>query len=133
VKTEGDGQRRADDAAGSRGWLEQVPPWRVFPAMRPVEVAARQGAEEAWVDEVWRPFWASLDAPQRTAYLDHWQASDAWRDAIHHTFDPAPGFDAQADLMESNAHLEQRRLAQAAEKRERGGLGGLLGRLFGRR
>lgn len=46
-----------------RAWLEQPPPWVVFPRMEPLEAAADQGAQEAWVDQVWRPFWASL-APQ---------------------------------------------------------------------
>ena len=62
-----------------RAWLEQPPPWVVFPGMAPLEAAADQGAQEAWVDQVWRPFWASLGAAERDAYLSHWGASEAWR------------------------------------------------------
>ena len=62
-----------------RAWLEQPPPWVVFPGMRPLEAAADQGLQEAWVDQVWRPFWASLGAAERDAYLTHWGASEAWR------------------------------------------------------
>ncbi len=124
MKTEHDGQ----DA----GWLEQVPPWVVFPRMHPVEVAARQGAEEVWVDTVWRPFWASLDTAQRQAYFDHWRASDEWRDAIRSTFEPDPGFDERADAEESAAYLEQWRAARSAHTKK-SGIGGLLGRLFRRR
>jgi hypothetical protein len=40
--------------------------------MEPLEAAADQGAQEAWVDQVWRPFWASLGAAERDAYLSHW-------------------------------------------------------------
>lgn len=113
-----------------RAWLEQPPPWVVFPGMAPLEAAADQGAQEAWVDQVWRPFWASLGAAERDAYLSHWGASEAWRGAIHFLFETPEGFDAAADAAES-----ARWLAGQAEPAARspGGITALLSRLFGKR
>lgn len=111
--------------------LEQSPPWKVFPDMTPWQVAARQGLQETWVDQVWRPFWAALTPTQRQAYLDHWGASDEWRHAIRATFEPDPDFDAEADLAESERYLAERRAA--ASKAQAGGWVQRIGRLLGRR
>jgi hypothetical protein len=95
-------------------WLEQPPPWKIFPTMQPLEVAARQGLQEAWVDQVWRPFWATLTPLQRERYFAHWQASAAWKDAIRGTFEIPADFDAEADLADSQRFFEERARAQAA-------------------
>lgn len=94
--------------------LDQPPPWQLFPDMQPWQVAARQGVQEAWVDQVWRPFWAGLSPTQRDAYLAHWQASEPWQQAIRSTFEADPGFDAAADLAESLRYREERAQADAA-------------------
>jgi hypothetical protein len=111
--------------------LDQAPPWQVFPDLTPADAGARQGAQEAWVDQVWRPFWATLTPAQRQAYLDHWGASDEWRHAIRATFEPEPAFDAEADLTESERHLAERRAA--ASEAQAGGWVQRIGRLLGRR
>lgn len=112
-------------------WLDQLPPWKAFPELQPLQVAARQGLQEAWVDQVWRPFWGSLSASQREAYFEHWQASTDWRDAIRATFEPEPGFDAEADLADSQRHLAER--SRSAAMAQPSGWRRQLARLFGKR
>lgn len=93
-------------------FLEQCrPPWIAFPELNPNELAGflRQGATEAYFYDLWRPFWESLDAGQRAHYLDHWNASPEWREAIHFHFEEDPDFDAEADMRESKEYLERRR------------------------
>lgn len=111
--------------------LEQSPPWKVFPDMTPWQVAARQGLQETWVDEVWRPFWAGLTPAQRDAYFARWQASEEWQKAIRATFEPDPDFDAEADLAESERYLAERRAAES--EAEPVGWKQRIGRLLGRR
>lgn len=98
-----------DDHAPTNRWLDERPPWLVFPRMKPMEVAATQGLEEAWVDQVWRPFWAGLSTGQRAIYLDHWQATRDWRDALRLVFEVPADFDVEADAAESQAWLAERR------------------------
>lgn len=81
--------------------------------MQPDEVGARQGLEEVWVDQVWRPHWSTLTPQQRDAYLAHWQANPEWQYAIHATFDPDPEFDPVADLAESLQYQAEHCEAQA--------------------
>jgi hypothetical protein len=119
---------KTDDA-----WIDEPPPWRVFPDMQPLQVAARQGAQEAWADHVWRPFWAALSPVQRQTYFDHWGASDEWRDAIRMAFEVPADFDAEADAAESEAWLAQRRAEQDAKVRVATGVKGWLQRLKQRR
>ncbi len=69
------------------------PPWVVFPRLRADDLPATQGVEEAWFDQIWRPFWAGLSEDSRRAYFDHWQADRDWRDAITFFFVTVPGLD----------------------------------------
>ena len=74
------------------------PPWRVFPTLR-AEDTPTQGAEEAYIDLKWLPFWQSLGALERQRYLDRWQTSSEWRAVIRERYDP--DFDVEADSRES--------------------------------
>lgn len=111
--------------------LLQPPPWQVFPGMQPADAGARQGAQEAWVDQVWRPFWSALTPSQRQAYLAHWGASEEWQQAIRATFEPDPGFDAAADLADSQRHLAE--VLSASPTPGTGGWGQRIARWLGRR
>jgi hypothetical protein len=93
------------------------PPWVVFPDIDPRELAGhlRQGAAEAYFVHHWGPFWGSLTAHQRALYLDHWQASPEWRDAVRFHFDEDPSVDTAAGVRESEEHLARHR-AQRAKK-----------------
>jgi len=84
------------------------PPWVVFPEIKPRELSAylKQGVTETWFDQHWRPFWSSLTPDQQRDYLDHWQTTEEWRDAVAYYFNPEPGFDVDADTLESKAFLE---------------------------
>ncbi len=86
---------------------DNKPPWVVFGYMRADDLTAylNQGETQAWFDQLWRPFWADLSVAQKTAYLEHWEASPAWVEAIGTTFDPET-FDLEADARESEAHLK---------------------------
>ena len=92
------------------------PPWIAFPEIAANELVAylKQGATEAWFDQVWRPFWVALETSQKSAYLQHWNASPEWAQAIIDAFDAPDDFDAEADARESDAHLRELREAQTA-------------------
>jgi hypothetical protein len=83
-----------------------APPWQVFPEITPEDVPAhmRQGRAEPYFDLVWRPFWSTLSAAHRSAYLDRWNASAAWRAAMTH-FDVDATFDLEQDALESADYL----------------------------
>jgi hypothetical protein len=61
---------------------EIEPPWKVAPALGPTSSAWRQGGGEAWIKEIWYPFWTGLNKEQRITYLDTWDAPDNWREYI---------------------------------------------------
>ncbi|MEM6665525.1 MAG: hypothetical protein AAF638_03900 [Pseudomonadota bacterium] len=63
------------------------PPWIAFPNLDPASLPARQGAEELYFLHDFWPFWRTLDGAGRTAYLEHWNATPLWREAIR-TCDP---------------------------------------------
>lgn len=91
-------------------FLEQCePPWVAFRQLQVEELAShlKQGTAEPWFDQKWRPFWASLSSSERRQYLDHWQATPEWREALRFFFEETPDFDAEADLAESEKHLEE--------------------------
>ncbi|MFP3756719.1 hypothetical protein D3C87_1712260 [compost metagenome] len=83
------------------------PPWIVFPHTEPGELAphVRQGVAEPWFDREWRPFWTSLTPIQRDLYLDGWQASPEWREAIAFVFESFSELDVDQDAKESEEYL----------------------------
>ena len=60
-------------------FLSQRPPWVVHPGFGPGDGFWRQTGE-AWMAQVWEPFWAGLSAGQREAYHAHWRTPQEWRD-----------------------------------------------------
>jgi hypothetical protein len=52
------------------------PPWVQYPGSDPLWGGWRQGFSEAWLREEWLPFWRSLDAPAREAFLQRWPPPD---------------------------------------------------------
>lgn len=106
--------------------LTMRPPWQVFPALRADEFARHitQGTGEAWFEQQWHPFWRGLGDTQRGDYLEHWQASTGWRDALS-SVDELIHLDIDADAADAEAFLAQR---EAAKPRGRG----WFARFFGR-
>lgn len=94
------------------------PPWVVFPDIAPDELSVhlKQGAAEPWFDQVWRPFWSGLTALERAQFLDHWQASPAWREAIAFHFDGQEKVDLAADGAESERYLDAFRRGRAPKR-----------------
>ncbi len=86
----------------------------------------RQGIAEPWFDQVWCPYWASLTAAQRAGYLDAWQASPEWREAIAFVFEAFSDLDIDQDAKESEEYLRDHGKRQQEKKRS------LLRRLFRR-
>ena len=86
---------------------EPPPPWVAFPSLGPA-LPPTQGAEEAYIDMDWLPFWSALRADEKAAYLDRWQASPDWREAIELRYGQ-PGFDVTRDARESAAWAEEHR------------------------
>ena len=80
---------------------DQAPPWLAFPGMRPEEFGATQGAQEAWLDGVWRPFWLALGEDERARYLDHWHCTRDWREWIALVCEMPADFDAAQDAAEA--------------------------------
>jgi len=52
------------------------PPWVEYPDNEPAWGGWRQGVSEAWLLDVWLPFWKKLDAKDRDAYLQQWPPPD---------------------------------------------------------
>lgn len=61
---------------------DRLPPWRAFPALSPESSGWRQGDGEGWLRVAWLPFWSSLGAEQRLAYLGRWPAPAGWGAAV---------------------------------------------------
>lgn len=62
--------------------LEPEPPWRKYPGEETFWGGWRQGHSEAWLKDIWLPFWSSLTHEDRLAYLEKWNAPDQWREHI---------------------------------------------------
>lgn len=105
------------------------PPWIVFPHIAPDELAlhVRQGVAEPWFDQEWRPFWTALTAIQRDRYLDDWQTTPEWREAITFVFESFSDLDIDQDAKDSEEYLRAR--GETAQTKQRS----LLSRLFRRR
>jgi len=69
-------QRRAFEAGGAVG-----PPWIAFPGSEPWSF--KQEVSEAWLRQVFLPFWGRRGAEERAAYLRRWPPpDDGWRAAL---------------------------------------------------
>jgi hypothetical protein len=96
------------------------PPWVVFPFIDPDELPRhlKQGLAEPWFDQCWRPFWNGLSNERKQQYLDQWQATPQWRDAIGFVFGTLYELDAESDAVEMarwEARWADRRQAQGAK------------------
>ena len=61
--------------------LEIEPPWVAFPESEPWSF--KQGVNEAWLMEVFLPFWKGRTTEERVAYLEKWPPpSDFWREDL---------------------------------------------------
>lgn len=56
---------------------EIEPPWAKYPGYPPGDTFWRQTGE-AWLTWVWRPYWDSLDAAHKSAYLERWRVPEVW-------------------------------------------------------
>jgi hypothetical protein len=63
------------------------PPWREYPGYPPGDPFWRQSGQ-AWLEEIWQPYWQSLTLEAQREYLERWKVPDVWR-MIY--FDPAFG------------------------------------------
>ncbi|AEG70964.1 conserved hypothetical protein (plasmid) [Ralstonia solanacearum Po82] len=126
------GRRDISGSTGSRIILMPTdtpqPPWVAFPALRPETLAmrVRQGVAEPWFDQVWRPYWTSLTPIQRTCYLDAWEASPEWREAIAFVFETLSDLDLDQDAKASEAYLRDH--GKRPRKKKRSFLSWLLKR-----
>lgn len=75
------------------------PPWIVFPDLRAND-PAKQGAEEAYIDLEWLPFWQTLDPDARSKYLNRWNTTAEWREVIAERFEQGE-FDVEEDARDS--------------------------------
>lgn len=58
--------------------LLPVPPWTAFPKLNPAEYGSLKEPFEYWWSQLWLPFWTTLDAGQRSAYLVEHDAAPEW-------------------------------------------------------
>jgi hypothetical protein len=104
-----------------------APPWVAFTYLEP-DLFPRyvtQGETEWWYDAIWRPFWTSLTDTQKARYLDRWNASPGWRDALR-SLDELNAIDLGADALESDLYLGEMRRKRAKHVRP-----GFWKRIFG--
>jgi hypothetical protein len=85
-------------------FTKMEPPWVIYAtlAAESFHAAARQSIE-SWFDSVWQPFWTSLNADAKAAYLEYWNASQEWRKALD-LFEWEP-VDMEEDARESEEYL----------------------------
>lgn len=57
-------------------------PWVVFPDFNPEGLGNMQGSLQWWWDTYFQPFWESLDAPAKQAFLQPRNAPQAWLDYL---------------------------------------------------
>ena len=57
---------------------EIEPPWVRQPDEPPGSFVWRE-ADQPWFEHVWKPYWDSLSAQARDAYLERWNVPDVWR------------------------------------------------------
>jgi len=56
------------------------PPWVEFPGTEPIWAGWRQGDSEAWLLEIWLPYWQGLSPDDRGDYLRlNPPPGDEWR------------------------------------------------------
>jgi hypothetical protein len=61
------------------------PPWIEYPHSEPAWGGWRQGPSEAWLRDVWLPFWKRLSRDDRGAYLEQWPPpTDEWMLYVNH-------------------------------------------------
>ena len=58
--------------SGQDSRFDVEPPWIRYPGNEPTWGGWRQGYSEAWLKEVWFPFWKRLTPADRDAYLKQW-------------------------------------------------------------
>jgi hypothetical protein len=57
---------------------DALPPWRVFPDLKPELVPFQQGDNAWWFERAWQPFWEGMTAVEKDRYLERWQAPTDW-------------------------------------------------------
>lgn len=101
------------------GENEIKPPWVVFPEMQPADLRATQGAEERWLNEDWWPFWLTITAEDRKAYLIRWNSDAEWRDYLEHYTRTREGFDEETDARDRERYLAERNRTKAVKSNVR--------------
>jgi hypothetical protein len=76
----------------------------------------KQGTTEAWFDQIWAPYWTTLNGVERNGYYDFWQASKQWREANDFIFDSAAHTNMEQDAKESERYLSQWRQNHAPKR-----------------
>jgi hypothetical protein len=73
----------SDPALDTNANSEVSPPWVKFPGNDPWWGGWRQGVSEAWLQEVWLPFWRSKTREEQELYLREWiPPSEEWRQYV---------------------------------------------------
>ncbi len=94
---------------------QMQPPWLVFPEMKANDYLQwiKQGASEAWFDQIWKPYWTSLSPLEKNDYYDFWQATTEWREANDFLFESANQIEMDQDADESEQFLAKWRAENA--------------------
>ena len=70
-------------------WDERLravrPPWVEHPGSMPADPFWRQSGEY-WLNDIWKPFWDSLNAREQERYIELWSPPHEWWD---YYLDPA--------------------------------------------
>ena len=107
---------------------EIKPPWVVFPELNAKELYGHynKGVAEPYFEQ-WIPFWQGLGKIQQQKYLDKWDASQDWHEAIEFHFESMSEEELEEDYMESRKMLQEREKA-----RESSAFSRLVSKFFGK-
>ncbi len=76
-------RERFTDVAQPHDEGPPVPPWVKYPGNEPWWGGWRQGFSEAWLMEVWLPFWKKLSIEEKEKYLQEWNPpNEDWREYL---------------------------------------------------
>ena len=62
-----------------RNEKEIEPPWVKYPGYSPGDGFWRQSGE-LWIQNIWEPYWKSLNPTEQNEYLKKWAVPNKWRD-----------------------------------------------------
>jgi hypothetical protein len=75
-------------------FLSQQPPWIEYLGADAIWGGWRQGSSEAWLNDIWLPFWNRLSTEDRERYLKQWPTpNEEWNVYLTYLWKQTPESD----------------------------------------